>query len=160
MTTGALPAILLVDDDEGHLMVARRAIERSDIDATLHVAHNGKEALDLLGIAGEDRPDDRAIPPRLVLVMLDLWMPGVGGWEVLKRLRESKMARQVPVVVVSASDRPGDVRRSYELGANSYLVKRFDPTRPGGYLADAVRYWIELNQTPGLETKPGSHGTA
>lgn len=160
MTTRALPAILLVDDDEGHLMVAKRAIERSDIDATLHVAHNGKEALDLLGIAGEDAPDSEKLPPRLVLVMLDLWMPGVGGWEVLRRLRESKLARQVPVVVVSSSDRPGDVRRSYELGANSYLVKRFDPSRPGGYLADAARYWIELNQPPGPEARTGVAGAA
>jgi DNA-binding NarL/FixJ family response regulator len=51
----------------------------------------------------------------------------------------------VPVVVLSASDRPQDVQRSYALGANSFLLKRFDPRGPGAYLAEAARYWLELN---------------
>jgi DNA-binding NarL/FixJ family response regulator len=48
--------------------------------------------------------------------------------------------------VVSASDRSSDVRECYRLGANSYVVKRFDPARPGEYLVDAARYWLEHNE--------------
>jgi len=61
----------------------------------------------------------------------------------------------LPVVVVSSSDRPEDIQRCYALGANSYLLKRFDPRGPGTYLAEAARYWIEMNQvTPEPETLP------
>lgn len=134
--------ILLVDDDDGHLMIAERAIRRSDLDVEVHVAHTGQEALKELGLADPDA--NESVDP--VLVMLDLSMPGVSGWDVLRQIREHH--RNIPVVVVSSSGRPDDVRRSYEMGANSYLVKRYEADRPGGYLADAARYWVELNQAP------------
>jgi len=63
-------------------------------------------------------------------------------------VREDPRTADLPVVVLSRSDRPEDVRRSYELGANSFVVKRFDPRGPGTYLVDAVRYWLELNRGP------------
>jgi CheY-like chemotaxis protein len=73
-------------------------------------------------------------------------MPRVDGWEVLRRMRASPRTARLPVVVVSSSDRPEDIQRCYALGANSYLLKRFDPRGPGTYLAEAARYWIEMNQ--------------
>ena len=88
--------------------------------------------------------------------LLDIRMPSVGGWEVLRRIRACQRTRTIPVIVVSSSNRPDDVRRSYELGANSYVVKRFDRERPGGYLAEAVRYWIHLNETPRTPPSGGS----
>ena len=141
----SIPIVLLVDDDDGHLMVARRAIARANLAVDVHVAHTGKEALQELGLddGAEAKPPD--VP---VLVMLDLSMPGVSGWDVLRRIRSDGRRRQIPVVVVSSSGRPEDVRRSYELGANSYLVKRYDAGRPGGYVADAAKYWVELNVPP------------
>ncbi len=139
-----IPMILLVDDDDGHLMIAQRAIRRSALDVEVHVAHTGQEALQELGLADEPANGHPLLQP--VLVMLDLSMPGVSGWDVLRRIRTRH--RNVPVVVVSSSGRPDEVRRSYEMGANSYLVKRYEADRPGGYLADAARYWVELNQPP------------
>jgi two-component system, response regulator len=136
-----MPVILLVDDDDGHLMVAQRAITRAQLEVDVHVAHTGSEALRELGLENGGMPADN-VP---VLVMLDLSMPGVSGWDVLQRLRRDGRGKQIPVVVVSSSGRPEDVRRSYELGANSYLVKRYETARPGGYIADAARYWVELN---------------
>jgi len=139
------PLILLVDDDDGHLIIAERAIRRSALDVEVHVAHTGQEALHELGLAeGQIVNGEPVLQP--VLVMLDLSMPGVSGWDVLRRIRNHH--RNIPVVVVSSSGRPDDVRRSYEMGANSYLVKRYEADRPGGYLADAARYWVELNQPP------------
>lgn len=137
--------ILLVDDDDGHLMIAERAIRRSELDVEVHVAHTGQEALRELGLVDDAEPNG-ATPVEPVLVMLDLSMPGVSGWDVLRQIRNHH--RSIPVVVVSSSGRPDDVRRSYEMGANSYLVKRYEADRPGGYLADAARYWVELNQAP------------
>jgi CheY-like chemotaxis protein len=137
-----LPAILLVDDDEDHLLVARRAIERADLPADVRVAGAGDEALRVLGLHAPSADP----PPPVKVVMLDLGLPDMSGWEVLKRIRASERTRRTPVVVVSSSNRPEDVRRSYELGANSYLVKRFDRRHPGDYLAEAARYWVELNE--------------
>lgn len=140
-----LPGILVVDNDEDHLFVARRALERSQLQADVRMARDGAAALRLLGLV----PEAHEPPPApVVVVMLDLRMPGVSGWEVLRRIRESERTRRIPVVVVSSSDRPDDVLHSYALGANSYVVKRYQADQPGGYLAEAARYWVELNEPP------------
>lgn len=133
--------ILLVEDDPNDVAVALRALRRSGFEA-VDVARDGEEALDYLRSAAGDHED---CP---VVVFLDLKMPRLDGWEVLREIRADRRMATLPVVVVSASRRPDDVRRSYELGANSFLVKQFDARRPGGYLVDAARYWIELNEAP------------
>jgi CheY-like chemotaxis protein len=141
-----LPSILLVDDDDDYLFVALRAIERTGLRAEVRVARSGAEALELLGLeSGAPAP---GAPARIVVVMLDLRMPGADGIEVLRRMHESDRTRTIPVVVVSSSDRPDDVRQSYELGANSYVVKRYLTGPPGAYVAEAARYWLELNELP------------
>jgi len=147
-----LPTILLVDDDEDHVLVARRAIERAGLPAEVRLAKAGEEALRLLGL----HPDVSEALPSVVLVLLDIGLPGLSGWEVLKRIRASERTRRTPVVMVSSSNRPEDVRRSYELGANSYLVKRGDRRRPGDYLAEAARYWVVLNE---MSRGPSRQGT-
>jgi len=149
-----LPAILLVDDDEDHLLVAQRAIARAELPADVRVAGAGDEALRVLGL----HPAAAEPPPPVKVVMLDLGLPDMSGWEVLKRIRASERTRRTPVVVVSSSNRPEDVRRSYELGANSYLVKRFDRRRPGAYLAEAARYWVELNEASRGPGRREGHG--
>lgn len=141
-----LPAILLVDDDEDYLYVARRAIERDGLRADVRVARAAGEALALLGLeSGAPAPDP---PPRPAVVMLDLSMPGASGLEVLRRIHQCERTRHIPVVVVSSSSRPDDVLRSYELGASSYVVKRYLDEMPGAFVAEAARYWVELNELP------------
>jgi two-component system response regulator len=138
-----LPIILLVDDDEDHLFVAERAIGRAGIRAKLCMAHDGKEALRVL-----DQETAPGADGLVALVMLDLRMPGMNGLEMLRRVRVDERTRGVPVVVISSSDRPDEVRESYALGANSYVVKRYDDGSPGAYLAEIARYWVELNEWP------------
>jgi two-component system response regulator len=138
------PFILLVDDDDDFIQVARRAIRRAGLEVRISVAHDGAEALSALGLAGD--PSVRVETPTVVL--LDLNMPVRNGWHVLDRIRDDAATRDLPVVVISSSNRPDDVRRSYLLGANSFVVKRYDPGRPGSYVADAIRYWVELNEPP------------
>jgi CheY-like chemotaxis protein len=141
----SMPFILIVDDDDGHLLVAQRAISRSSLHAEVQAVRTGAEALHILGLNGDPSTYGN---PKPAVVMLDLSMPGMSGWDVLQRIRERD--RRTPVVVVSSSGRPDDVRRSYEMGANSYLVKRYEADRPGGYVADAARYWVELNENVSL----------
>ena len=140
------PGVLLVDDDEDYLYVARRAIERAKLHAAVRVTRDGDEALRVLGI----RPGgvEPAAPYTVVVVLLDLRMPGVSGLEVLREIRAHERTRELPVVVVSTSNQPEDVAKSYALGANSYVVKRMDAEAPGGFVVDAARYWLELNEPP------------
>jgi two-component system response regulator len=81
-------------------------------------------------------------------IFLDLRMPRIDGWEILSRLRSNPHTRDIPVIVTSWSTRREDIERCYALGANSFIAKRMTATHPGFYFADAVRYWIGLNQTP------------
>lgn len=146
------PCLLLIEDDRDYVDVIARALGKAGLEAELHVVRDGQEALDTLGIENGGLSEARPLPR---VVFLDLKMPRVDGWEVLTRMRASPRTARIPVVIVSGSDRPEDIRRSYALGANSYLLKRFDPRGPGTYLAEAARYWIEMNQvTP--EPEPAS----
>jgi CheY-like chemotaxis protein len=136
--------ILLVEDDRNEVDVALRALDRAGLDVPVEIASDGMEALEVLGLD----PDAASAPAPPRVVFLDLKMPRVDGWEVLRRMREHPRTADIPVVVLSSSDRTEDIQRSYELGANSFLVKHFDARGPGGYFADAARYWLELNRTP------------
>jgi two-component system response regulator len=138
------PAVLLVEDNHDEVNVALRALDRAGIDQTVEVASDGLEALEALGL----EPDGSRTAPPPRVVFLDIKMPRVDGWEVLRRMRQDPRTAEVPVVVLSSSDRREDIERSYALGANSFLLKRFDPRGPGSYFADAVRYWLDLNLTP------------
>jgi CheY-like chemotaxis protein len=138
--------ILLIDDDPDDVHVALRAVHRSGgMPVRVSVAYDGAEALTVLGIEPNGASDDRAMPR---VVFLDLKMPRVDGWEVLRRLRATPHTKVLPVVVLSWSAQREDIERCYELGANSFLVKRFSPTEPGAFFAEAVRYWVGLNQPP------------
>jgi len=138
--------ILLVDDDADDVAVALRAVHLSeDLDVHVEVARDGREALAALGVEPNGSGIPRVSP---CVVFLDLKMPRVDGWEVLRRLRASPLTRDLPVVVLSWSAEREDVESCYELGANSFLVKRFSMRAPGAYFADAVRYWVDLNQAP------------
>lgn len=137
--------LLLVDDDEADIAVALFALEREGLAERTAVRRDGIEALEFL--------QDLQTPPRLILV--DLRMPRLGGLDLLRRIRGDDRFAQVPIVVLSSSSLESDVEASYREGANSFVRKRFDPERPGRYVVDLVRYWLELN-----ETRYGSRGAA
>jgi CheY-like chemotaxis protein len=131
--------VLLVEDDSNDVAVALRALQRHALGERVKVLRDGVELLDYLFEAGA-----RVNPPKLIL--LDLKMPRLDGRAALRELRAHEATRHVPVVVVSSSRQQRDVRDCYELGANSFVVKRFDPHAPGEYLVSTVRYWLDMNQ--------------
>lgn len=144
--------VLLVDDDADFLHIARRALDRDPVPADVVLVADPGEALRMLGLTDTDA--EAAAPPRnLVALFVDLDMPRVSGWEVLNRVREDARTHELPVVILSSSSRADDVRRSYALGANSYVVKQIDPDGPGRYLTRAIRYWVELNRVPDLASR-------
>lgn len=135
--------ILLVDDDRDYVDIVERAVEHEQIQADIAIARTGPEALEKLGLAKSRTGGER---PEYAALFVDLNLPGLDGWEILRRVRADVALRQLPVIVVSSSARTSDVNRSYDLGANSYVVKRYDPRGPGRYLAQAMQYWLDLNR--------------
>jgi CheY-like chemotaxis protein len=142
-----LTRIVLVDDDRDDIEVALRAARREQLPVVITVFHDGREVLDALGVDGNG--NGGGMPPRLRphAIFLDLRMPRIDGWEVLRRIRASPHTRDIPVIVQSWTTRPEDIERCYALGANSFVAKCLTPGNPGYYFADAVRYWVELNRT-------------
>ncbi len=136
---GGRAEVLLVEDDANDVAVALRAFRLHSLEDLVHVLHDGAELVDYLA------PQDRwAHPPKLIL--LDLKMPRMDGRAALRELRRRPETRHIPVVIVSSSDRQSDVRECYELGANSFVVKKLTPWAPGTYLVDTVRYWLDMNE--------------
>ncbi|HTO53643.1 MAG TPA: response regulator [Myxococcota bacterium] len=135
--------LLWVDDDWDEIAVVMRAFKRAKIPIDVRVASDGLEALQALHLGG---PGDAPLRPQVIFV--DLHMPRIDGFDLLRALRELPETRDIPIVVVSSSNSPEDIRRSYELGANSYLVKEHNALEPGAAIADAARYWTQLNRVP------------
>jgi two-component system, response regulator len=146
--------IVLIDDDRDDIEVALRAARREQLPVTISVFHDGSEMLAALGVAVDGEVNGNgngSAHLRPHAIFLDLRMPRIDGWEILARLRASPLTRRIPVIVQSWSTRREDIERSYALGANSFVAKRMTPSNPGTYFADAVRYWIQLNQTPDFD---------
>jgi two-component system, response regulator len=134
--------ILLIEDNADDVALTIRALNRNNIANDVRVAHDGREALELL--FGDHRTDER--PPALIL--LDLKLPKVDGFEVLRRIRTDERIRFVPIVVLTSSNREEDVLGSYSVGANAYVRK---PVKFAEF-AEAVRtlgmFWLLLNELP------------
>jgi CheY-like chemotaxis protein len=113
--------VLYVDDEETDVFFMRTAFRKEGLDHLLRVVGNGREALDYL--AGRAAYADRERHPPPSVVLLDLNLPLVSGFDVLKWLRDHPELKDVPVVVFSSSSRNEDKAKARELGANEYVEK-------------------------------------
>ncbi|MEV0108362.1 response regulator [Nocardia sp. NPDC050799] len=113
--------ILLVEDDPGDELMTREAFEDNKIGNTLHVAHDGQEALDFLYRVGP-----YADAPRPDLILLDLNLPKYDGRQVLEKIKADPDLSHIPVVVLTTSAAEEDILRSYKLHANAYVTKPVD----------------------------------
>jgi CheY-like chemotaxis protein len=118
------PLILLVDDDANDVLLLERAFKRTKVSCQLEIVRNGEEAIEYL--SGEGCYADRETYPWPALVVLDLKMPMMDGFDVLKWWREHGNKGNPPIIVMSASDQERDVRQAMELGATAYRVKPSD----------------------------------
>lgn len=135
--------LLLVDDDSNDVAIVLRAFRQHTLGGRVLVMKDGAELVDyLLGA----QPLPSSLPPVPKVILLDLKMPRIDGKAALRTLRGNARTRYVPIVIVSWSAQEQDKRECYELGANSFVVKRLDAQRPGQYAVDAARYWLETNE--------------
>jgi CheY-like chemotaxis protein len=113
--------LLLVEDNRDDAFFLQRALQKANISTPVHVAEDGQSAIDYLKAAMEHRELTRQPLPSLVL--LDLKIPYVSGFEVLKWIREQSALANLPVVILTSSPEQRDREMALALGANGYLVK-------------------------------------
>lgn len=135
--------ILLVEDNPDDVELTLLAFRRSRMANEILVAWNGEEALDYLFATGQYASRDVNDPPALVL--LDLKLPGLGGLDVLRRIREHPVTRRVPVVILTTSDDEQDIVNGYNLGVNSYIRKPVDFSSFVGVVDQLGLYWLVVN---------------
>ncbi len=139
-------AILLVEDDEADIFLLRRAFRNARIANPLIEVRDGQAAIQYL--SGEGDYADRARYPIPFLILLDLRLPKLSGFEVIAWMRDQPQLANLIVVVLTASDHVPDVTKARDLGANSYLVK------PGTFqeLVEMVKRikgrWLLLDRLP------------
>lgn len=142
--------ILLVEDNNMDVVLTLDAFREARLKNNINVARSGQEALDYL--FGRDKYADRNTYPIPNLILLDLKMPGIDGFEVLRQIKNTGILKRIPVIILTSSKEEGDRALSYDIGANSYLLK---PVSFDGF-TDVVRriddYWFTLNiGAPGIE---------
>ena len=138
-SAGRVAQILLVEDDQEDAMLMRRALERSRLKLSLTWVEGGKQALAHLRREGE-YADTHAAD----LVLLDLNMPGMSGYDVLTEIRRDSALRDLPVVILTTSRSEEDVAKSYELKANAYVGK---PVGLSGFadILEAIKgFWFSV----------------
>lgn len=141
--------ILLIDDNPMDVELALDAFREAHLTNQIEVAEDGESGLDYL--TGQGRYTDRARYPVPDIILLDLKMPRVDGFEVLRRIKVTPKLKRIPVIILTSSREEGDLALSYDVGANSYLVK---PVSFSGFV-DIVQqiedYWLTLNVAAPLD---------
>lgn len=141
--------ILLAEDNPDDIELARRAFQKVNINNNMIVTHDGADTLDYL--QGKGKYQGRNTEDLPCIILLDLKMPKVNGLKVLKYVRENEQTRYIPVIILTSSQDKKDVIRSYELGANSYIVKPIDFLKFSEVVQQIVIYWLTLNEQPTLK---------
>jgi CheY-like chemotaxis protein len=136
--------VLLVEDDEGDVLMTREALDEGKVLTRLHVVNDGVQAIDYLrgsaGYAGATRPD---------LILLDLNLPKRDGRQVLEDVKSDPDLRRIPIVVLSTSEAEEDVLRSYDLHANAYVTKPVDFDRFVEVIRQIDEFFITVVRLPG-----------
>jgi CheY-like chemotaxis protein len=145
--------ILLTEDNVNDADLAVRALAIGETSAEVVVARDGAEALDCLHHHGKFC-EKRGNP---TVVLLDLKMPRVSGFEVLEEMKTDAQLKQIPVVVFTSSREERDVSRCYQLGANAYVVKPLDFRQYIATLKGVTLFWTATNEPP-PDTAPQERG--
>lgn len=137
--------ILLVEDSPNDAELAIRALKKRGFASRMLWVKDGEQAINYLFRLGEYSQHDEASPK---LVLLDLKMPRVDGMQVLRTIKADQRTRRIPVVILTSSQEERDVAQSYDLGANSYVVKPMDFDVMADMVCQAGAYWLCVNKTP------------
>lgn len=137
--------ILLVEDEPADIFRIQRALAKANLSISLEVVSDGEQAV--LYLSGQERFADRNRYPLPTLMLLDLKLPRLSGFEVLAWLQESAI-KYLPVVVLTSSEEQVDIDKAYALGANSYLTKPIDFNTLLEMVKTLGLYWVNMNRPP------------
>ena len=135
--------LLLVEDDPGDVVLARESLGNLQAPLDLDVVESGAEALAYLRREG---PHGDAARPDLIL--LDLNLPGLDGWEVLRAIKSDDRFRSIPVVVLTTTKLESDIRRAYDLGANCFITKPLGLNEYESAIQRLGDFWLNVARMP------------
>ena len=118
--------MLLVEDDPGHARLIEKNLRRANITNPIVTINDGQKAIDYLFRQGEYKGKDL---PTQLLVLLDLNLPILDGYEVLKRMKSDPHTKSIPIIILTTTDDPREISHCYELGCNVYVTKPVDYDR-------------------------------
>jgi len=138
-----LPTILHVEDDPNDVLLLQHACRKAGLNCNIQRVSDGDEAIEYL--QGKERFADREQFPLPQLILLDLKMPRMTGFDVLTWRRDNDRFKCVPVIVLSSSNHDVDLKRAYDLGVNSYLMKPVSFESLCEIVKSIYDYWLRLN---------------
>jgi two-component system response regulator len=136
--------ILLVEDNPDDAELTIRALRKQNLANNLTHLTDGSEALDFIFGLGKYSGQDLTFPK---VILLDLKMPKVNGMQVLEKIKADPRTKSIPVVILTSSAEDPDIKRSYELGANSYIVKPVEFNNFSRAVAELGLYWVVVNKS-------------
>lgn len=138
--------ILFAEDTMEDAILTIRALTKSGLTNKLHHVKDGAEALDFVYCRGAFESRNISQHPKMIL--LDLKMPKVSGMEVLDKIKSDPEMKSIPIVILTSSKEDPDIKKCYDLGANSYIVKPVDSDNFFQAMKELGLYWMVLNQPP------------
>ena len=138
--------VLLVEDNPRDVRLTQRAFQQAGLPHDLRVVRDGDEALAYLHREGAYKEIETA--PRPDVILLDLNLPRMGGHELLREVKQDSRFKQVPIIVLTTSERPDDVRLAYDAGANAYLLKPVEFSRFTEVIGQLGKFWLETVELP------------
>jgi len=138
--------ILLIEDDEGDIRLAKEALKEGKILNRLFIVEDGVEALDFLYRRGKYADPSKS--PRPGLILLDLNLPKMNGLDVLRSIKSDPELRRIPVIILTTSKEEEDIIKSYDLDANSYITKPVDHEKFIEAVHSLRHYWLTVVTLP------------
>lgn len=140
--------ILIAEDRDDDILIIRKSLEKAGVPNPIQIVKDGEEVIAYL--LGEGKFANRAEYPLPALLLLDLKMPRMDGFEVLRWLRQQPVLKTLRVIVLTSSQEIRDVNRAYELGANSFLVKPMDFDNSVEISKFLNEYWLRTDKPPAI----------
>jgi two-component system, chemotaxis family, response regulator Rcp1 len=135
--------ILLVEDNPDDVLITQRAFKKGMIKNKLYTVENGIEALKFLH--KEEEYSDAPVP---ALILLDINMPLMNGFQVLEKIKNDDELQKIPVIMLTTSERDSDIEKAYSLGCNSYIVKPVNFQKFLEVVVNAQEYWLKISKIP------------
>lgn len=145
-------SILLAEDEQNDVFLIQRAFQKAQLLNPIRAVSDGQEAISYL--RGDGDYADRERFPFPTLVLLDLKMPRLGGFDVISWVRQQPGLKRLPLVVLTSSKDGPDINRAYELGANTYLVKPVEFDGLVEMMRNLSLYWFVMAERPDCCAKP------